>query len=164
MLEKKNVTKTLNDFGTDVVARSRRNFSAKSASGRGIDSVDFDLDVFKNSFALEFSMEDYMVFQDKGVSGKKRKFNTPFSYTNKRPPARVFDRWSIRRGLAPRDKQGRFLSRKSLGFILANHIFNQGIEPSLFFTKAFEAEFKNLPDEIVEAYGLDIDKFLKSTT
>lgn len=164
MLEKKNLKKALNDFGTDVVSRSKRNFRAKSASGRGINSVDFDLDIFKNSFALEFSMEDYMVFQDKGVSGKKRKFNTPFRYTNKRPPARVFDRWSIRRGLAPRDKQGKFLSRKSLGFALATHIFNQGIKPTLFFTKAFNAEFKNLPEELVEAYGLDVDKFLKSTT
>ena len=36
----------------------------------------------------------------------------------------------------------------------------QGIKPSKFMTKALEKEFKTLPDELIEAYGLDIDDFL----
>jgi hypothetical protein len=30
-----------------------------------------------------------------------------------------------------------------------------GIKPSLFFTKPFEAAYKQLPEELVEKYGLD---------
>jgi hypothetical protein len=108
-------------------------------------------------------MEDYMEFQDKGVSGKVQKYNTPFAYNNKKPPTSAFDKWTIIRGLAGRDAQGRFISRESLKFALSNHIFKYGIKPSLFFTKAFDREFKDLPDDLVEAYGLDVERLMKST-
>ena len=42
-------------------------------------------------------------------------------------------------------------------------IFEKGIKPSLFFTKPFEKAFERLPDELVEAYGLDVEQFLKYT-
>jgi hypothetical protein len=112
---------------------------------------------------MTFEMEDYMEFQDKGVSGTEKKYNTPFRYTTKKPPTKVFDRWIIRRGLAARDAQGRFLSRESLKFALSNHIFKFGIKPSLFFTKPFEKHFRNLPDELIEAYGLDVERFMEQT-
>ena len=104
-----------------------------------------------------------MHYQDKGVSGTKTKYNTKYGYTNKKPPASAFDKWSIRRGLAGRDSAGRFTGRKSLQFALANHIFRHGIRPSLFFTKAFDKEFRELPEEVVEAYGLDVERFMEIT-
>ena len=64
-------------------------------------------------------MEDYGEYQDKGVSGIKRKFNTPFKYTNKMPPAKAFDKWGIKKGIAPRAKGGQFEKRKGLDFALA---------------------------------------------
>jgi len=33
----------------------------------------------------------------------------------------------------------------------------------MFFTKPFEAAFEMLPDDIVEAFGLDVENFLKTT-
>jgi hypothetical protein len=163
MLEKDNVYRELSSFGQQVVNRSRLNFRGKNATRKGINSVKYDLDVFKNSFGLTFEMEDYMEFQDKGVSGTVQKYNTPFAYNNKKPPTSAFDKWTIIRGLAGRDAQGRFISRESLKFALSNHIFKYGIKPSLFFTKAFDREFKDLPDDLVEAYGLDVERLMKST-
>lgn len=157
------VQQALSRFGREVVLNARSNFLGKNASGKGARSIDYDLDVFKNSFSLSFSMEDYMEYQDKGVSGTKTKYNTPFKYTNKRPPASAFDKWAIRRGLAGRNEKGQFTSRKSLTFALANHVYRHGIRPSLFFTKAFEKEFKSLPDEITTAYALDIERFMELT-
>lgn len=93
----------------------------------------------------------------------KKKFDTPYSYKDKRPPASAFDKWTIRRGLAPRDDKGRFMSRRSLNFAIANSVFNYGIKPSLFFTKAFEKHFKTLPDEIIEAFGLDVEELMRIT-
>jgi hypothetical protein len=104
---------------------------------------------------MEFTMEDYGVFQDAGVSGTKKKYNTPYSYKSKMPPAKAFDKWIVRKGLAPRKSGGQFTSRKSLAFLIARSVFRNGIKPSLFFTKPFEAAYKNLPQELVEAYGLD---------
>jgi len=92
------------------------------------------------------------------VSGKKKKYNTPYSYKSKMPPSKAFDKWITRKGLAPRDKSGKFTSRKSLAFLIARSVYRNGIKPSLFFTKPFEAAYKNLPEELVEAYGLDAVK------
>ena len=47
--------------------------------------------------------------------------------------------------------------------LLNKSIWNKGLKPSLFFTKQFEKAFKTLPDEILKAYGLDVEEFLKFT-
>jgi hypothetical protein len=103
-------------------------------------------------------MADYGFYQDKGVSGTKVKYNTPFSYTNKMPPPKAFDKWIVKKGIAPRKKDGKFTTRKGLQFAIARSIFEKGIKPSLFFTKPFEAAFKNLPNEMIEAYGLEAEE------
>ena len=101
-------------------------------------------------------MEEYGHFQDKGVSGKKVKYNTPYSNSTKMPPPNKLDKWIVRKGIAPRDKSGKFISRKSLQFLIARSIFNKGIKPSLFLTKPFEQAFKTLPDELIEKFGLEV--------
>jgi hypothetical protein len=110
-------------------------------------------------------MEDYGVFQDKGVSGIKKKYNTPYSYTNKMPPPSKMDKWIVRKGLkGVRGKDGKFISRKSLQFMIARSIYNNGIKPSLFFTKPFKKSFTNLDKDIIKAYQLDVEELLKFTT
>ena len=160
MLEREEVQEVLNGFGKNVVRLSRRGFRKQRASGKGERSINYSLDMFPNSFSLGFQMQDYVEYQDKGVSGVKKKYPTPYTYTNKKPPASAFDRWSVRRGIAPRDSAGRFLSRQSINFAIANHIFQYGIRPKRFFSDAFEREFKDLPDELIEAYGLDMERFM----
>jgi len=73
------------------------------------------------------------------------------------------DKWIIRKGLAPRDKDGKFMSRKTLKFLMARSIYMSGIKPSLFFTKPFEAAFKRLPDDLIEKFGLDAEKLFMNT-
>ena len=100
-------------------------------------------------------MEEYGKFQDKGVSGVKKKYNTPFSYKDKMPPPNKMDKWIVKRNLkGTRNNKGQFTTRKSLQFMIARSIFEKGIKPSLFFTKPFEKAFKDLPQDIVKAYAL----------
>ena len=157
MLE--NVQKELNAFAKYVISQSRANLtrSKKNSSKQLYNSLDSDLKVSENSFSLSFLMEDYGVFQDKGVSGVKKKYNTPYSYTTK------MDKWIVRRGIAPKDDKGKFISRKSLQFMIARSIFNNGIKPSLFFTKPFKKAFKNLDKDIVKAFKLDVEQLLETT-
>ena len=156
--------KALSLFAKNVVQESKNNLrdQKKNASYKLWKSITYDLKVHKSSFSLDFLMEDYGHYQDKGVSGKKRKFDTPFSYKNDPPPPSAFDKWIVAKGIAPRTN-GKFASRKTLQKAISRRIFNYGIKPSLFFTKPFEKYFKNIPDEVVEAYGLDIETFLKFT-
>ena len=164
MLE--NVQKELNRFAKYVVTQSRANLTRqkKNASKQLWQSIDYDLKVSKNSFQLEFLMEDYGIFQDKGVSGTEKKYNTKYKYTNKMPPPSKLDKWIVKRNLrGVRDKDGKFISRKSLQFMIARSIYKNGIKPSLFFTKPFEKAFKNINEDLIEAYKLDVEKLLNDT-
>jgi len=163
----KNVQQELNRFAKYVIQQSRTNLTKgkKNSSKALYNSLDYDINVSPNSFSLSFLMEDYGVFQDKGVSGIKKKYNTPYSYTNKMPPPSKMDKWIVRKGLkGVRGKDGKFISRKSLQFMIARSIYNNGIKPSLFFTKPFQKAFKNLDKDIIEAYKLDVEELLKFTT
>ena len=42
--------------------------------------------------------------------------SSPYKYTTKQPPSRVLDKWIVKKGIAPRDEKGRFMSRKSISF------------------------------------------------
>jgi len=159
-MQKDEVQKVLDRFKNHVVSIAKRNLtqSKKNSSKKLYNSIKGEVKAMPNSISVQFSMEDYGVFQDAGVSGKKKKYNTPYSYKSKMPPSKAFDKWITRKGLAPRDKSGKFTSRKSLAFLIARSVYRNGIKPSLFFTKPFEAAYKNLPEELVEAYGLDAVK------
>jgi hypothetical protein len=160
-----NVKEELNRFAKYVISQSRANLTRqkKNSSKALYDSLDSNIKVSKNSFELSFMMEDYGVFQDKGVSGVKKKYNTKYSYTTKMPPPAKLDKWIVKKGIAPRDKNGKFISRKSLQFMIARSVFNNGIKPSLFFTKPFEKAFKNINKDLIKAYRLDVEQLLETS-
>jgi len=165
-MQLKETQNALNTFAKYVIQQSRTNLTKgkKNTSKKLYNSLDSDLKVSENSFELSFLMEEYGVFQDKGVSGTEKKYNTPFKYTNKKPPASAFSKWVIRKGLkGTRDKKGRFVSRKGLQFAIANSIYKKGIKPSMFFTKPFEKAFSNLSKDLIEAYKLDVEQLIKTT-
>ena len=155
--------KALEELKRYVIQQSRSNLTRmdKNASKKLYKSIDGEVDVFPNSIQLLFTMEAYGFFQDQGVSGTDKKYNTPFSYKNKMPPPKAFDKWIVRKGIAPRDKNGKFISRKSLRFLIARAVFKNGIKPSLFFTKPFEKAIQRMPQEIAQAYGLDAGKMIQ---
>jgi hypothetical protein len=156
----------LNGFGKYVIQQSRSNLTKqrKNVDKNLYNSLNFEKNVSKNSFQLSFLMEDYGKFQDKGVSGTEKKYDTVFKYTNKMPPVKPLIEWVSKRRFQFRDKKtGKFMSYKSTGFLVAKGIYKNGIKPSLFFTKPFEKAFQTMPDEVVKAYGLDVEKFLQST-
>ena len=170
--------KYLNEFGKSVVKQSRTRLSKskKNDSKKLYNSLSYDLNVSKNSFSLSFNMEDYGTFIDKGVKGvggtkangerweQKKVTNNSYKYKTRKPPIKALDKWSVRKGIAPRDKNGKFLSRKSVLFAISNSIFHTGLETTNFFSKPFENAFKKLPDIIIEKFGLDLDDFLDFTT
>tara|TARA_R110000796_G_scaffold203749_1_gene320008 strand:+ start:519 stop:1028 length:510 start_codon:yes stop_codon:yes gene_type:complete len=150
----------LNKFAKYVIQQSRTNLTKgkKRASNELYRSLGYEVNESAKTTSLAFEMVDYGKFQDRGVSGKNKKYNTPYSYTNKMPPPQAFDKWVVRKGIAPRSKGGKFTSREGLKFAIAKSIYKNGIRPSMFFTKPFEAAFKRLPDELIEAYSIGIEK------
>ena len=171
MLKEDNIKKELSAFALNVISESKRNLRNKTTTRKLKESLGFDIKVSKNSFQLNISMEDYGKYQDKGVSGIKRKYNTPFSYKSKggkrglkgMPPPSKFDKWTVRKGIAARDEKGRFLTRKQTNFLIAKSVFEKGIKPSFFFTRPFKKYFRRLPEQLTEKYALDVENFLEFT-
>lgn len=166
MLDNKNTKEYLNSFAKYVIQQSRSNLSKqnKNVDKKLYNSLDKEIEVGANSFRMAFLMEDYGAYQDKGVSGTQKKYNTPFSYKSKKPPLKPITQWVTKRRFQFRNKEtGKFMSYQSTAFLVRNGIFKNGIKPSLFFTKPFEKAFERLPDELVEAYGLDVEQFLEFT-
>ena len=161
-----NTKQSLEDFRKYVSSQARRNLTRlKKNDTKGLyKRLDGVLNVSPNSFQLSWDL-GYGNFRDKGVSGTEKKYDTPYSYKSKMPPIKPLSDWAKRKGIRLRDEQGKFQkgNYKTIGFLIARSIFRKGIKPSLFFTKPFEQGFKNLPDQLIEAYGLDVEEFLKFT-
>lgn len=156
---------SLRKFADNVLKNAKRNLKRhkKKASGDLINSLDYELEVHKNSFSLQFFMMEYGSYIDEGVSGTKKKYNTPYSFTNKMPPNEPISKWIKKRGIKGRNAKGQFITNDSLSFLIRRSILRDGIKPTQFFSKPFQNQFKKLPDELIEQFGLDIDDFLEQT-
>lgn len=158
--------KALQKFRDLVVTEAKANLRSqgKDSSGKLSNSIEGTVKEMPNSILLQFGMLPYGNFQDKGVSGTKKKYaGTEYSYKpgiQNRPSPRHFDKWVVKKGLAPRNSKGKFVSRSGIKFALAYHIQKYGIKPSLFFTKPFENAYKTLPDVLIDKYGLDAEQLL----
>jgi len=153
-----NTTRAIQEYRDGIVNRSKANLAmqGRNASGKLSDSiVGSPVKRNKGEFVFDIEMELYGEFLDKGVNGKKSAYTTPYSYKDKMPPPQKLDKWIVRRKIAPRDENGKFLPRKSVQFLIARGIFQNGIKPSLFFTEAYKEMTKNVGDKILEAIKLD---------
>ena len=144
----------LEKYAKYVIQQSRANLTRKGqkASGKLYQSLGYKIQGSK----VKFESEEYGVYQDQGVRGAKSTYSesskSPFRYTSKMPPSRLFDKWTIKKGIAPRDEQGRFINRKSLNYLIARSIYKKGIRATMFFTKPFERGLDLYGDEIVAGY------------
>ena len=161
----------LESFAKFVIKQSRTNLTKKkkNVTSSLYESLGYDLNVSKNSFYLEFYMDEYGAFVDEGVKGKKSNYpenrNSRFSFNTKRPPMQPLADWAKKKNIRLRDEKGKFKkgNYKTIGFILAKSIFEKGIKASFFFTKPFEQGFEKLPNELVDKFALDIDDLLDFT-
>jgi len=153
------------DFKNYVIQQARTNLTKgkKNVDGNLYKSLEGFVEKSSAGLRLYFEMEDYGMFQDRGVSGKNKKYNTPFSYKSKMPPIKPLAEWAKKRNIRLRDEKGRFKkgSYKTIGYLIARKIYKDGIKPTLFFTKPFERAIKRLPDDLREAFGEDLNNLLK---
>lgn len=165
MLNYNNLRKALEKFRDLVIEEAKSNLvsDGKDPNGSLYQSIEANpVKTYPNSLEFSIDMANYATFVDKGVSGTKKKYNTPYAYSGrfKMVPPSKLDKWMIKKGIAPRDKDGKFMTRKSLQYAIATSIYRNGLKPSLFFTKPFEKYFKNIPTEITDSFGLDVQEFM----
>lgn len=169
-MDREFVYKALDKFTDQILQGAKIKLQRISASGKLADSLDKEINVTENAIEVLIKGESYAKFIDKGVKGVESGTSLEgYAYKRKggkrglkgMPPPSAFDKWNIIRGRSSRDEKGRFLPRKSLNFATAVSVFKHGIRPTRFLTDPFEDAFKELPDDLVDAYGLEIESFMK---
>jgi len=155
-MELKKTQEALEAFKKFVIqqARTRLSKNNKNISKKLYDSLDGIIKVTPNAIQVQFLMEEYGLYQDKGVSGTQKKYNTPYSYTSKMPPIKPLAEWAKTKNIRLRDEQGKYKkgNYNTIGYLIARSIYRKGIKPSLFFTKPFEQGFKKLPEELAKTF------------
>ena len=167
------VERVLRDFGRRVNKKARENLKKKgNDTGKLSKSLFLSVKENPNSISMDMLWANYGKFIDEGVrgAGGVRKTTSKFSSRNNKGKLwkikakgsqyefgksgkysgisyKKFEGWAKRKGLNPH--------------AVAKAVWHQGIETTNFFTTPFEEEYPSLPDDIVEAYGLDIEETLK---
>jgi len=163
-----NIERYLNSFGKYIVKQSRTNLTKgkKNVSKELYNSISFKVVTDADGFSVQFYMADYGTFIDKGVSGNKQTrsykdykgqtITSPYKYTNKQPPSKLLDKWIVKKGIAPRDEKGRFISRKSISFLIARSIKAKGIKSTSFFQRPMQLGLENFSKDFLGSLKEDI--------
>ena len=171
----KKIKNYLNSVGRQTVAMSKNNLKTKGLGGSKLDeSVSYKVVEKNGNYTLEFYMNDYGRFMNDGVAGNDRKpkyfidengkkKKTSYKYTDKAPPAEIFEAWIKSKGIKGRSKKtGRFIKRKSLAFAMAKSRQIKGYNGLSFFTKPLSIQLKkvniNLLDNIEKEFITTLNK------
>ena len=169
------VKASLEKFAEGVVQQAKANLvrEKKNVTGTLSASLQYEIEVGPNSLALRWKMDElapYWKFQDYGVQGKSSNSkapSSPFRFGTGSGMAgglsRAIEKWVAARRFQFRDKKGRFLSYDSTAFLVSRSIYNKGIKTTSFFTRPFQLNFQQLPEEIATAYALELSDFLRFT-
>ena len=169
------VKASLEKFAKGVVQQAKSNLTRgkKNVTGNLYNSLQYEIEANPNSLALRWKMDElapYWKFQDYGVQGKSSSTkapNSPFRFGTGSGMAgglsRAIEKWVAARRFQFRDKKGRFLSYDSTAFLISRSIYNKGIKTTSFFTRPFQLNFQQLPQEIATAYALELSDFLRFT-
>ena len=102
----------------------------KVASGRLVNSIRYTVDP-QGKISFLYDIDGKWVTQ-----GRRRGSRFP-------PPAPI-SRWIREKGIQGRDKRGRFISNKSLTFLISRAIARDGIKPLPFMKMAIDKSIKQL--------------------
>ena len=175
-MELKNTIQAMQKLGGKVVKEGRGILKKKkktTSPNTLFNDFDYLVTASKDSVTLEFEFggaEDYWQFVDEGVrgaggykgKGKMRGQGSPFKFSTKMPPRGVIDRWIVSKPLKEARKDGKFIKRKSLAFLIQRAIYQRGLTRTQFFSKPFTQQLKKQTNAIVEAFGEDLEKQLET--
>jgi hypothetical protein len=164
----KNVDEVLNAYAEYVVDSAKKNLvDERKSLGDLYKSVSYKYEKSQDLFLLDFLMEDYGTFVDKGVRGKTSTYpETKAALSQFQYGSGNFPKYGLRDGIKGwlekkrfqwRDKKGKFMSYDTMTYLISRSIYNKGLKANLFFTTPFEAGLQNLPKQLTDAFSLDIE-------
>ena len=181
-----NLKKVLGEIRDQIIEDSKKNLAKQGKVGKLYESIkSSSVYETKDKIYFNIEMEDYGLFQDKGVKGAdpskqvvKDKYRKPqqapkspykFGSGNMKGTfddfANSVGDWAKDKGFRLRDEKGRFVrgTYETIGKIIARNIYYRGLKPSLFFTNAFEKAQNDMSNKLEKAFKLDTEEMIKIT-
>ena len=165
MWNKGEVEQAFNKFGKETIQQARTNLTKGNHNvSKGLyNELSFKYEGSPNSFRFTLSAPEYWKYLDQGVKGSKSSSkapDSPYKYTNKKPPIKAIESWVSARRFQFRDNRGRFLSYRSTAYAVREGIFKYGITATKFLSRAFELKWKRFQAQLKEAVKLDMENLL----
>ena len=161
----------LKSYGKYIVRQAKGILKFNTATGNLQSSLKHKVKKTRDGFELKFLASKHGAFLNKGVSGNqtrrtyvnaegKRK-SSPFRFKNRQPPSSVIERWISTKGIQGRDSKGRFITRKSLAFVIGRSIKRDGIRALSFYSQPISWSFNLFKKEMVRNFKKDVLKEIK---
>ena len=159
-------------IGKELRRRFRQSLSqqGKKSSGTLSRSIRYENYTRRGEVFLDFEMAPYADFVNKGVRGSKRspfpgQSKSPYKYGSGRGRKgglrKGIDKWVVRKGLkGTRDDRGRFVSRKSMVFLISRAIYERGLKPTYFIDRPLDRMEKEISKRLAKAYEKDLQEYL----
>ena len=174
-MEFKNTENIISQFCSKLIEKARANLNkeGKRAKGTLFNQMSYDIEKTEDNIkgVISFgSAEDYWIFVDQGVkgaggfkgSGRMRGQGSDFRFgTGKGPKGglrKAIPKWIKTKGIRGRDKKGRFITDKSLSFLIARSIYQRGLKRTRFITKPYEEMQRDFKEDLQNALVQDINE------
>lgn len=164
----KNLNDALEQYAKYVIQQARTNLTKDNKGGGNLyNSLNYDILESTDQFLVDFLMEDYGIFVDKGVKGLTSTYPetqaalSKFQYGSGTGPKgglrKGINTWLQKKRFQFRDKKGRFMSYETMTYLISRSIYNKGLKANLFFTKPFEKGIERLSSELYAGFVKDVD-------
>tara|TARA_Y100001937_G_C7036634_1_gene292692 strand:+ start:42 stop:617 length:576 start_codon:yes stop_codon:yes gene_type:complete len=182
---------SINDFGQKLVNLSAGNLQRRGKGGGNLESsLKYSINVNNDVYTLDFIMEDYGAFVDKGVSGaggkiktgkhagtydginqyknwKSEVLNTPFRFGSGRSSGSIYKgigSFIRKKGLQPRNELGQFQTTVGLKIAMVKVLWTKGIKGISFFQNALRVSYKNFQNRFATEFNLSVIDLIRKET
>jgi len=182
---------SINDFGQKLVNLSAGNLQRRGKGGGNLESsLKYSINVNNDVYTLDFIMEDYGAFVDKGVSGaggkiktgkhagtydginqyknwKSEVLNTPYRFGSGRSSGSIYKgigSFIRKKGLQPRNELGQFQTTVGLKIAMVKVLWTKGIKGISFFQNALRVSYKNFQNRFATEFNLSVIDLIRKET
>ena len=167
-MEFNNLEAVMTQYAKYVIQQSRSRLTKDDKGGGDLyNSLSYNLLEDDQAMLVEFMMEDYGAFVDRGVKGKTSTYPqtsaalSPFQYGSGTGPkgglTKGIDKWLKKKNFRWRDDLGRFISFKSMRYLIVKKIYFQGLKANTFFSRPFKAGVDKYELKLSKAFAADIE-------
>ena len=144
---------------SEFVEKVKGNIQAEDLNVTGQIS---DIKIQADGDDIVVTANPWLIYQSRGVSGTETKYDTPHSYTDKRPPASVFKEWIIAKNIQLKDNPkygGKESPFKELtederinraAHAMAENKFKHGIKPRDIYEREIPGLVEALQEQIAD--------------